>query len=326
MQAFYQFSSIDKNLAVAPITHGGSHYLLAILLVGGQHIFMSKPSAQAVMHELIENAVTISFMPPTLIYKLMTEATPKVGFEHLRHITYSAAPMPVKKIAQVIAIFGPKLSTLYGQTEAPLTVSALSVSDMLDPSLSNSVGKACKHSNIRIMDKNDKQLPPYQIGEIQVSGGIVTPGYYNNQDMTKQVLQNGWLYTGDLGYVDEQGYLFLSGRSKELIISGGFNVYPVEVENAICELAGVKECSVVGIAHEYWGESVQAVVCLDQQDNLIETWTVEAMKQALTDVLGSVKTPKNIIFVDKLPRNPVGKVVKTDIKNLIVSHFAGEDS
>jgi len=325
MQAFYGFSSADKNLAVAPITHGGSHYLLTILLAGGQHIFLANPNAKAVLHELTQSGITISFMPPTLIYKLMAEPTKKQHtFAQLRHITYSAAPMPAKKIAQVIAMFGPKLSTLYGQTEAPLTVSALSTSDMLDHTLQNSVGRACKHSHIRIMDNNEEQLAPFQIGEIQVSGGIVMPGYYKNRGMTQQVLQNNWLRTGDLGYVDERGYLFLSGRSEELIISGGFNVYPVEVENAICALAGVKECAVVGVVDEYWGESVHAAVCLEQQDNESETWTVETMRQALAESLGNIKTPKNIVFVDSLPRNPVGKVVKADIKKLIISHLIGQ--
>jgi fatty-acyl-CoA synthase len=325
MQAFYEFTSADKNLAVAPITHGGSHYLLAILLVGGQHIFISNPNAQVLMLELTLGGVTVSFMPPTLIYKLMTQQT-KVpnAFTQLRHITYSAAPMPVKKIAQAIAMFGPVLSTLYGQTEAPLTICALSASEMVNETLQNSVGRACKHSQIRIIDSNNKTLAPCEIGEILVSGGVVMPGYYKNKSMTDEVLQDGWLRTGDLGYLDENGYLFLSGRSNELIITGGFNVYTAEVENAICALEGVKECAVVGIPDDYWGESVQAAVCLEQGQSGISYWTKETMRKEISSSLGNIKTPKHIVFVDSLPRNPVGKVVKADIKKLINCQNKGQ--
>jgi len=140
-------------------------------------------------------------------------------------------------------------------------------------------------------------------------------GYFEAPEKNREVFHNGWLLTGDLGYLDDNGFLFLKGRSKELIISGGFNVYPAEVENALMELEGVKECAVFGVEDDYWGERVEAAICLSK-DNSIDSAAIRAQVKPL---LGDVKTPKTIHFLKALPRNPVGKVVRRDVKSLIQS-------
>ncbi len=324
MQAEFSFQDSDCNLAVAPLTHGGSHYILPLLAVGGRHLLLREPNPDQIIEAFRHRGVSVCFMPPTLIYKLLDQPSiSHTDFPLLRHLTYSAAPMPPERIAQAINMLGNKLSTVYGQTEAPMTITAMSAEDMSNPQLQTSVGKACLYSELAILDSSGSPLPYGESGEVAVRGDIVMPGYYQAPEKTQEVFCNGWLLTGDIGYQDSQGYLFLQGRSKELIISGGFNVYPAEVENALMELAGIKECAVFGCHDDYWGERVEAAVCLEQsnqekarKDNFTP-WTESSLREQLKAALGPVKAPKRIHFIDKLPRNPVGKVVRREIKAMI---------
>ena len=315
MQAQFEFTRDDINLAVAPLTHGGSHYIFPLLGVGGRHHLLAAPNvadiAQALRH------CSVSFMPPTLIYKLLEQ--PELGRQsapRLRHLTYSAAPMPPEKIQEVIARFGPCLSTVYGQTEAPMTITAMDAADMQDPLRQSAVGKACKYSEVAILHSSGRQLPTGETGEVAIQGGIVMPGYFNATAQTDAVFQGDWLLTGDLGYLDANGYLFLQGRSKELIISGGFNVYPAEVENVMMALEEVRECAVFGVQDNYWGERVEAAACLMPG---IQTDS-DTLRAKLKPLLGDVKTPKTIHLLTALPRNPVGKVVRREVKALCTAN------
>ncbi len=313
MQAVFQFNRQDRNLAVAPLTHGGSHYVLPILANGGCHLLVSAPTPEKIVHAFQQQRASVSFMPPTLIYKLIEH--PNISsddFPHLRHLTYSAAPMPPERIQQVQALIGPRLSTVYGQTEAPMTITALTANELANPDLQESVGKACRHSEVSILDQQGCQVTQGETGEIAVRGAIVMPGYFNAAQKTESVFQQQWLLTGDLGYLDDNGYLFIKGRSKELIISGGFNVYPAEVENVLSEHPSITECAVFGVADDYWGERVEAAFC-SNDDNLDHQQLNDFLKQRL----GAVKTPKAFHRLDQLPRNPVGKVVRRDIQQLI---------
>lgn len=315
LQTLYQFQQDDRNLAIAPLTHGGSHYILPILAAGACHLLMPTPDVNAITHALKVQQASISFMPPTLIYKLLDETNINAeDCPHLRHITYSAAPMPPERIQQFHQRLGPKLSTLYGQTEAPMTITAMAPEDLAQPHLTTSVGKACQQSEIAILDENHNPLPANTIGQIAVRGAIVTPAYFNAPHQTREAFHNGWLLTGDLGELNEEGYLFLKGRAKEMIISGGFNVYPAEVENIIAQHPAISECVVVGIADDYWGERVEAAICT-HPDQTIDN--EELLKEVKTK-LGSVKTPKQLHHFATLPRNPVGKVVRRDILELIL--------
>lgn len=314
MQAVFDFRRDDANLAVAPLTHGGSHYIFPLLGVGGRHILLPIPDPAAILQAFERHGASVSFMPPTLIYKLLEQPQlDRRRLHRLRHLTYSAAPMPPEKIARVVEQLGPCLSTVYGQTEAPMTITAMTAEEMQQEKLRGSVGRACRFSEVAILDTDNQPLAAGETGEVAARGGIVMPGYFRAPDETAQVFHNGWLKTGDLGYMDEQGYLFLQGRSKELIISGGFNVYPAEVENALMTLPEVRECAAFGVEDDYWGERVEAAVCLaspaDSDSDQIRT--------RVRPLLGDVKTPKSIHILDTLPRNPVGKVVRREVKSLI---------
>lgn len=315
MQSFYQFDRSDCNLAVAPLTHGSSHYIFPVLAAGGRHRFLHDHSAAAIVAALRDNT-TITFMPPTLIYKLLQapDLSPE-QFPRLRHLTYSAAPMPVDRIIEAQAAFGPCISSLYGQTEAPMSICALGVQEMQDPVLRGKAGKACSNSCVRIVDVAGVEVAAGTVGNIEVKGPIVMQAYLDEPDLTDATLCDGWLRTGDLGSLDGSGYLTLSGRASEVIITGGFNVYPAEIENVLAKAPGVQECCVYGVDDSYWGERIEAVIVAVAGSNQSERNILEFVKNEL----GAVRTPKALYVVDALPRNAVGKVVRRDMPGLVES-------
>jgi acyl-CoA synthetase (AMP-forming)/AMP-acid ligase II len=310
LQAFYKFDDADCNLMVAPLTHGSSHYVFPILGAGGRHLFL-KDRSPATILTAMQEGVTIVFMPPTLIYKLLQSDGLSSGrFVGLRHLTYSAAPMPQEKIAEAQRSFGPCVSSLYGQTEAPMTICALSTREMQDPELRGKAGRSCKNSEVRVVDESGEDLPAGDIGHIEVRGPIVMRGYLDEPESTAAAMHEGWLRTGDLGCLDESGILTLAGRASEVIITGGFNVYPAEIENVLARAPGVRECCVYGADDPYWGERIEAVIVPGTNS---ETSKDEILALIRSE-LGPVRTPKALHFVDALPRNAVGKVVRREVR------------
>lgn len=312
LQRFYDFNADDVNLAVAPLTHGASHYILPVLATGGAHVLLDKPEREAILREL-KTRITTVFMPPTLIYLLMEEGRFGPGdFTRLRHLTYSAAPMPPARIAEAIARFGPVLSTLYGQTEAPMTIAGLSPAEMAPPELRTSVGRLFPDTPVALLDADGTVLTGEAEGEILVRGDLAATVYLDDPEQTASTRHEDWLKTGDIGRLDADGYLFLLGRSKELIISGGYNIYPAEVEAALNAHPAVREACAFGVADDTWGERLEAVVALEDA-----SVGPAALSAFVRDTLGPVRTPKTLHIVAALPRNPVGKVVRGDVKSLI---------
>jgi len=310
MQAFYEFGPGDCNLAVAPLTHGSSHYLFPVLAAGGRHRFLVDRSPDSILAALRDDT-TVVFMPPTLIYRLMqTEDLSPGQFSRLRHLTYSAAPMPPERIVEAQRAFGPCISALYGQTEAPLTICGLGTEEMQRPALRGTVGKACVNSRVRVVDDAGAEVATGTIGNIEAKGPIVMQAYLDDPELTQATIRNGWLSTGDLGSVDAGGYLTLAGRVSEVIITGGFNVHPAEIENALAGIPGIRECCVFGVPDDYWGERVEVALV---GDGALDD---ESIMQTVKEKLGSVRTPKAVHFVDELPRNAVGKVVRRDLAKI----------
>jgi acyl-CoA synthetase (AMP-forming)/AMP-acid ligase II len=290
-----------------------------VLAAGGRHRFVRDRSAGSILAAL-RGGTTISFMPPTLVYKLLQEpGLSPDQFAHLRHITYGAAPMPVARIAEAQRAFGPRISALYGQTEAPMTITALGTVEMSDASLRATAGRPCGTSRIRVVDDDGRTLPTGKTGNVEVRGPIVMPGYLDDPALTASTIRDGWLRTGDLGRVDDAGYLTLMGRASEMIITGGFNVYPEEIENILAEAPGVAECCVFGVDDPYWGERIEAVVALtpDASSGAAE------IRAFVRERLGSVRTPKTLHLTDSLPRNAVGKVVRRDMPGFVETLIKG---
>lgn len=320
MQSFYGFTESDVNLAVAPLTHGSSHYVIPVLAAGAAHVLLAQPDRARIAEEL-KRRVSIAFMPPTLIHLIMNDAafTP-ADFPALRHITYSAAPMAPAAIEKAIARFGPVISTLYGQTEAPMTITALGARDMLNDALRASVGRAFPETPVAIMTASG-EIAANGEGEIVVGGGLADTVYLDDPEQTAASRHEGWLKTGDIGRIDEAGYLYLLGRSKEMIISGGYNIYPAEVERALAAHPAVREACAFGVADEVWGERLEAAVAADGADEA-------SLRAFVRDALGAVRTPKRLHLLAALPRNPVGKVVRSDVRDLCAQQDAdsGEEA
>jgi len=298
-QSVFDFKASDVNLAVAPLSHGAFHLLLPILAAGGCHEIMADPDTEAILECMERAKVSVAFMPPTLIIKLMTHpAAIKERFTHLRHLIYGAAPMPPPQIKKARNVFGATIAVLYGQVEAPVAISAMTAAQMEQTGKWDSVGRPCPSNDVKIASRLGEET-----GEIMVRGPITATSYISGETSP---LKDGWLATGDLGHFDEDGFLYIRGRSREIIISGGFNVYPAEVERALLSVDGVDEVCVIGVADDYWGERVEAVIVSGGADD-------EALSNAVREAIGAVAVPKVYHHTDSLPRNPVGKVVRREV-------------
>jgi len=309
--AFYAPTPDDVNLAVAPLTHGSSHYVLPVLAAGGAHVLLAEPNRARILDEL-GRRISLTFMPPTLIALLMAEAAfGPDGFPRLRHLTYSAAPMSPDQIARAIARFGPVLSTLYGQTEAPMAIAGLSPPEMADPALRASVGRGFAGTPLRVLTVDGAVLDHGE-GEIVIGGELARTEYLDAPELTAASRHDGWLKTGDIGRIDGEGRLFLLGRSNEMIITGGYNVYPGEVEAALSAHPAVREACAFALPDDIWGERLEAAVAVSPAFS-----DGAALQAFVREAVGPVRTPKRLHLMAALPRNPVGKVVRGEVRDML---------
>lgn len=314
----FGFKPDERFLATAPITHGTSCFLLPVLAAGGAIVIPERPKPGPILEAFAERGVTGSYMTPTMIYNLLAETgAPEPAYPAMRHLIYSGAPMRVEQIRQTLEVFPGALETSYGQAEAPQIISFLRGAEMADPAAQGSVGQPGPLSRVGILDAEGREVEPGAVGEIAVRGDLLASGYIGNPEAQAETFVDGWLLTGDLGRFDEAGRLWIEGRKKEVIISGGFNIYPGEVENALGSHPAVLECTVFGIEDPKWGESVQAAVQLHEGAAADEAEMIAFVKKALD----SVKAPKRIHVLADLPRNAVGKVMRREAKSLILERM-----
>ncbi len=305
------------HLVVAPITHTAGVICLPLMAYGATNIIMAMPNLDTVLEYIEKFRVTTLFVPPTVIYMLLQH--PKVrGYDYssLRYLLYGAAPMSTEKLKEAIEVFGPVLAQAYGQTEAPIMCTFLSPKEHLvigDPRKEKrlrSCGRRTLLTEVEIMDDDGNLLSPNEAGEIVVRGNLVMKGYYKNPEETEKASVFGWHHTGDVGYKDEDGYVYIVDRKKDMIISGGFNIYPNEVEQVILAHPAVQDCAVIGVPDEKWGEAVKAVIELKPGMEVGETELIALCKERL----GSVKAPKSVEIWDTLPRSAIGKVLKKEVR------------
>jgi acyl-CoA synthetase (AMP-forming)/AMP-acid ligase II len=278
---------------------------------------MPKPDVGEFIAAIERERITHTFLPPTLIYMLLGHADlDQTDKTSLQCLWYGAAPMSASRLEEAINRIGPVMGQLFGQTEAPMMISTLAPAEHFrdDGSLAterlSSAGRPTPLTTVAIMDDEGHLLGPGQRGEIVVRGSLVMAGYYKNPDATAEASQHGWHHTGDVGYLDEDNLLFIVDRAKDMIITGGFNVYSAEVEQALLAHPAVQDCAVIGLPDDKWGERVTAVLQLRAGASVSEAEVRAFVKERL----GSVKAPKQVEVWPDLPRSKVGKVLKAEVK------------
>jgi acyl-CoA synthetase (AMP-forming)/AMP-acid ligase II len=305
------------HLVVAPMTHTAGLTGCMHFARGGTNAIMNSTVPADIVEAMEHHRVTHLFLPPTVLYMLL--ALPDIrqrDFSCLRHFLVGAAPTSLDKLKEAIDVFGPVMTEAFGQSEAPASVTAKAPWDYLDPrgnideSRLHSIGRPCVFNTVVILDDEGKEQPRGTPGEICVRGPLVSPGYYKNPEATEEVRQFGWHHTGDVGVMSEDGYVTIVDRKKDMIITGGFNVFPNEIEQVLSTHAAVQECAVIGVPDEKWGEAVKAVVQLKPGQSCTDEELITLVKAEL----GSVKAPKSVEFLEQLPRSPVGKVLKVDLR------------
>ncbi|RSM59216.1 AMP-dependent acyl-CoA synthetase [Amycolatopsis sp. WAC 01376] len=319
----YPFTGRPRYLALAPLTHAAGVLCFPVLTLGGEIVVMPSPDLGEFLALIESRRITHTFLPPTLIYLLLDNpALDRADLSSLQCLWYGAAPMSATKLAEAITRIGPVFGQLFGQSEAPMMISTLSPADHVHPDGSlalerfTSAGRPTPLTQVAIMSETGALLPPGERGEIVVRGSLVMLGYYKNPAATAEASAHGWHHTGDIGYLDDDHYLYIVDRAKDMIITGGFNVYSAEVEQALMAHDAVQDCAVIGLPHEKWGEQITAVVQLHTG----RTAAAQELRAVVKERLGSVKTPKEILIWPDLPRSKIGKVLKTEIRKSLLDN------
>jgi acyl-CoA synthetase (AMP-forming)/AMP-acid ligase II len=305
------------HLVVAPLTHAAGTMTFATLAYGGTNVIAASAHPDTILSLIEEYEVSQLFLPPTVIYKLLASpAIRSFKYGSLKYFVYSAAPMSVHKLQDALDVFGPVMVQLYGQAEAPFVCTCLSADDHINARNANnakrlsSCGRPAPFVRVEVMDAHGALLAAHKHGEIVVKGELVMDGYYRDPEASQHALRWGWLHTGDIGYKDEDGYFYIVDRLKDLIISGGFNISPGEIEQVLLSHGSVADCAVVGVPDDLWGEAVKAVV--EVKPGVV--WNEHEVMAFCRTRLGNVKAPKSIEVWEQLPRSQIGKVLKKEIR------------
>lgn len=314
-------TSTDVIAHVAPMSHGSGLYAIPYLIQGAlQVIPESGGFDEAELMGIFQHYASISlFVAPTILQRLIQHVESHgSAFPGLRTMIVGGAPFYVEDIKAAVNCFGPRIAQIYGQGESPMSITALSaqqIADALeqnDTELLASVGTRQFLVYVDILDETGKSAQPGELGEVVVCGPTVMKGYWNNPEATAQTVKNGWLYTGDVGVFDKKGRLQLRDRSKDVIISGGVNIYPREVEEVLLQHSAIKEISVIGLPDREWGESIAAfVVC---HPGMVAT--TEELEALCLKSIARFKRPKQYFFTDSLPKNGTGKILKTELRKI----------
>jgi acyl-CoA synthetase (AMP-forming)/AMP-acid ligase II len=318
----YPFRPRPRYLALAPLTHAAGVLCFPVMTLGGEIVIMSKPDLAGFLALIETSKITHTFLPPTLIYMLLDhERLAETDTSSLQCLWYGAAPMSASRLEEALTRIGPVMAQLFGQSEAPMMISTLAPAGHFrdDGSIAterlSSAGRPTPLTTVAIMDDEGHLRGPGERGEIVVRGSLVMAGYYKNPEATAEASRHGWHHTGDIGYLDQDSYLFIVDRAKDMIITGGFNVYSAEVEQVLLAHPAVQDCAVVGVPDEKWGERVTAVVQL-RPDRAV---TEDEVRAFVKDRLGSVKAPKQVEVWPDLPRSKVGKVLKAEVKDQLTA-------
>ena len=317
----------DVLLHAAAITHGSGISIFHHIARGAASAFPATRSFEPrkIFEAIQRYRVTTMFLAPTMIHMLTTSGAHRdYDLASLHTVFYGGGPMYVEQQQAAVRMFGPIFCQLFGQGEAPMLCTTLPKAEHLaadDPVKQRrlaSAGRETTAVRVRVVDDEDRDVPSGAPGEIVVRGDLVMKGYWGKPEATAETLRNGWLHTGDVGHLDADGYLYITDRKKDMIISGGANIYPREVEEIICTHPAVHEVAVVGVPDEKWGESVRAVVVLRPGARATEAEIIEHCRQHLA----SYKKPASVDFLPELPKNAYGKILKRELRE---RYWAGRE-
>jgi len=313
----FGFDWHETFLFATPLTHAGGCLLIPVLLRGGCCVILDHFEAGLVLESVERENITSMFLVPSMIYMLLDHpALASRDMSSLRNIIYGAAAIAPERLKEALQVFGPILTQIFGQTEAPMTISVLSRADHVvesperEAEIFSSAGRPTFHTQIRLLDDENREVAEGEAGEIVVRCANVMSGYLDNPEATAEALRDGWLYTGDVGKFDDEGFLYIVDRKKDMVISGGFNIYPREIEDVLYTHDAVRDAAVVGVPHKKWGEEVQAVVVLKDGAGVTDSDLIKFVKSHK----GSLVAPKCVHFWKALPLTNLGKIDKKTIR------------
>ncbi|WP_374664535.1 AMP-binding protein [Ramlibacter sp.] len=313
-----------SQIHAAPMSHGSGLYIPTSIARGARQVIPASQGFDAAefLQLCDQHPGCGAFLAPTMVQRLRlaAEASGHVP-KGLRSIVYGGAPMYVEELKKSIAVFGQVFAQIYGQGEAPMTITGLRRQDhaSTDEAVLGSAGVPRTGVEVRVVDEQGQDVPQGEIGEIIARGDVVMSGYWNNPKGTAEALREGWLYTGDMGSFDARGYLTLRDRSKDVVISGGSNIYPREVEEALLTHPGVSEVSVIGQPDPEWGEVVIACVVRVPGGNV----SAQELDAHCLESIARFKRPKRYVFLEALPKSSYGKILKRELRQQVAATARG---
>jgi acyl-CoA synthetase (AMP-forming)/AMP-acid ligase II len=321
-RSLLSFTEDEVTIHTAALTHGSGYLLLPTMEVGGRALLCSKFDPALTLDLLREERVTSGFMVPSMIQMLLDshgDSPPLRGLA-LRSLYYAGSPIAPSTLAGALHVFGDVLIQSFAQTESPMFLTAMGHEDHRRingdcPHLIRAAGRVVRGVTLRIVDDEGHEVPLGEPGEVTAQGPHVMLGYWNRPQATAETLAQGWLHTGDIGRMDEQGYLFIVDRKKDMIISGGSNVYAREVEEVLLRAPGIKEAAVIGLPHPKWGEMVAAVLVAQEGTAMSEPELEAFCRREIADY----RRPKAFFLAAALPRNAYGKVLKRELRDRLDS-------
>jgi len=311
----------DRHLVILPMFHiGGDSHIWPFFLMGGCNVLIPEPSFNpaASLQTIVKERITdVHIVPTQLVSLLNLPDIESYDLGELKRVWYAASPMPVEVLKRGLALFGPIFMQGYGLTESGphttvLNRAAHRVIDKVpaEQKVLSSCGQPCIGVHMRIVDEAGHDIEAGEIGEIIIKGKRIMTGYWRNSDSTEKTIKDGWLHTGDMGFYDEKGFIYIADRKKDMIVTGGENVYPKEVEDVLYRHPAVMEAAIVGIPDDYWVERVHAVVVLKEGQQA----TAEEIIRFCKEHIAHYKAPKGVEFVESLPKSPQGKILKKEIR------------
>ena len=315
--AEWEWPQHPRFLMCTPLSHAGAAFFVPTIVKGGEMIVLPKFDPAEVLRVIEERRVTATMLVPSMIYALMDHPDSRTrDLSSLETVYYGASAMNPVRLAEAIGRFGPIFAQYYGQSEAPMVITYLAKADHDEKRLT-SCGRPTLFARIALLDPDGNPVPRGEVGEICVSGPLLAGGYWQLPEETAKTFNDGWLHTGDMAREDEDGFYYIVDRVKDMIVTGGFNVFPREVEDVIAEHPAVAQVCVIGTPDEKWGEAVTAVIVLrpgQPSDAESVRQVTEEIQAAVKDRKGSVQSPKQVIVVDSVPVTALGKPDKKAVR------------